>query len=146
MSHLTLPEANPCAFCSYLNGSRPYTILYRNELTAILVTREQRGVAHLLAVTTRHVPTILELQQAEAHAIVDLVQRAAAAIDDAEHRPGISIWQNNGVAAHQAIPHFHVHVAGTIDGGGTDFGAVTELTLRETDAIAARIRPHFDPR
>lgn len=143
MSHLVLPDAYPCAFCDYLSGARPFTILHREQDAAVLVTREQRGTSHLLVVPTRHVPTILELQDAEAHAVIDLVRRSASAIDQVDRRPGISVWQNNGLDAHQAIPHLHFHVAGTVDGGGTDWDEVRELTVEETDAIADRLRPQF---
>ena len=143
MSHLVVPDAYPCAFCDYLAGIRPFPILYRDETAAILVTREQRGVSHLLVVPTRHAPTILDLQDEEAQAIVDLVRRAASAIDRVEQRPGISIWQNNGIDANQAVPHLHVHVAGTIPGGGTEWDEVRELTLKETDTIADRLRAHL---
>lgn len=93
MSHLVVPNVYPCSFCDYLSGARPFTILHREQAAAILVTREQRGASHLLVVTTRHVPTILELQDEESHAVIDLVRRAASAIDRAEQRPGISVWQ-----------------------------------------------------
>lgn len=143
MSGLLIPDASPCAFCDYLSGARPYTILHREDAAAVLVTREQRGIAHLLVVPTRHVPTILELQAAEGHAVIDLVRRAATVVDRLEQRPGISIWQNNGVDAHQAIPHVHFHVAGTVEGGGTEWGEVPELSVRETEAIASHLRPYF---
>lgn len=143
MSHIVLPETEGCAFCDYLSGHRPFTILLRDELVAMLVTREQRGIAHLLVVTTRHAPTILDLRDDEAHAVMDLVRAAARIIDNSEQRPGIGVWQNNGIAAHQAIPHFHVHVAGTVPGGGTEWGEVGEMSVEETDAIAARLRSHL---
>ncbi|WP_432574265.1 HIT family protein [Kineococcus sp. SYSU DK005] len=145
MSSLVVPDTSPCAFCDYLSGARPYTILHREDAAAVFVTREQRGMSHLLVVPTRHVPTILELQAAESHTVVDLVQRAAAAIDRVEQRPGISVWQNNGMGAHQVIPHVHFHVAGTVDGGGTEWGEVTELSVSETEVIASRLRPFFSP-
>ena len=143
MSHIVVPDAYPCAFCDYLSGSRPYTILLREELAAVLVTREQRGVSHVLVVPVRHAPTVLDLATKESHAIMDLTQRAASAIDQADKRPGISIWQNNGIEANQAIPHFHIHVAGTVPGGGTEWDDVDELSVADTEAIAERLRPHL---
>jgi histidine triad (HIT) family protein len=137
---LELPHDGPCAFCAYLDGTRPYTILARDPLTAVLVTREQRGVAHLLVVPVRHAPTLLDLTDEEAVAAMVWLRKAATAIDLAERRPGISVWQNNGVPAGQAISHFHFHVAGTLPDGGTDFGEVPELGVEETDGIAARLR------
>ena len=137
---IELPDDGPCAFCAYLAGTRPYTVLARDSLAAVLVTREQRGVSHLLVVPTRHTPTILDLTDDEAAAVMTWLRRSADAIDQAEHRPGISVWQNNGTAAGQAISHFHFHVAGTLPGGGTNFGKVPELDLKETDQIAERLR------
>lgn len=139
-SSLDIPEQKPCAFCDYLSGARPFTILRRDTLVAVLVTREQRGVGHLLVIPVRHYPTLLESDRAERHAIIDTVAWAAAAIDAAYERPGIAVWQNNGTAAHQAIPHLHFHVAGTLPAGGTDFDDVPELSVEETDRIAQRIR------
>jgi histidine triad (HIT) family protein len=141
--HLKVPISDVCAFCEYLSGRRPYTILYREPLAAIFVTREQRGASHLLVAPTRHVPTILDLEREESHAIMDLLRMGAAAIDAADRRPGISIWQNNGTEAAQTIPHLHVHVAGTVSGGGTNWDEVAELSIAETEAIADRLRPNL---
>jgi histidine triad (HIT) family protein len=138
-SNLDLPEAEPCAFCDYLSGRRPYTVLCRSDIVAVLVTREQRGIGHLLVLPTRHYPTLLEATEAERHALIDTLAAAAKVIDEAYERPGIAIWQNNGTAAHQAIPHLHFHVAGTLPGGGTDFGEVPELSVEETDRIANKL-------
>lgn len=138
--NLALPDDGDCAFCAYLDGSRPYTVLARDANVAVLVTREQRGVSHLLVVPVRHAPTILDLNDVEANAIMSWLRRAATAIDLADRRPGIAVWQNNGVAAGQAISHFHFHIAGTVPEGGTNFGSVPELDLESTEAIAARLR------
>lgn len=139
ITNLDVPEQDSCAFCDYLAGDRPYTILHRDRVVAVLVTREQRGLGHLLVLPTRHYPTLLESEQVERHELLDTVAWAAAAIDIAYERPGIAVWQNNGTAAHQAIPHLHFHVAATLPGGGTNFDDVPELSIAETDLIAARI-------
>lgn len=137
---LEMPDDAPCAFCAYLDGTRPYTVLARDGLIAVLVTREQRGAAHLLVVPIRHAPTLLDLTDQEAAAAMTWLRKVAAVIDRSERRPGISVWQNNGVPAGQVIGHFHFHIAGTLSEGGTDFGQVPELSIEQTDAIAARLR------
>jgi histidine triad (HIT) family protein len=139
-SAIQLPQDGACAFCAYLNGTRPYTILARDEMTATLVTREQRGLPHLLVIPIAHRPIITDLTDDEAGAVLIAVREAARAIDRAFHRPGIVIWQNNGVTANQTISHVHFHVAGTLDDGGTDWGNVNELSVSETEHIAERIR------
>lgn len=137
---IELPNDGPCAFCAYLRGKRPYTILARTGLVAVLVTREQRGAAHLLIVPVRHASTILDINDQESDALMRAVRQSAQAIDRAEKLPGIAVWRNNGVPASQTIGHLHFHVAGTLPAGGTEWGDVEELTLAETDAIAERLR------
>jgi histidine triad (HIT) family protein len=80
------------------------------------------------------------MSEQESAALMDGIRRAARAIDWAEHRPGIAIWQNNGIPAHQTIPHVHFHVAGTLPGGGTEWGPVPELSLADTDAIVEKLK------
>ncbi len=145
-SALQLPEADACAFCSYLAGTRPYTILWTEPRVAALVTQEQRGIGHLLVLPTRHVVTLLDLADAEAEDLMLAVRDAAATIDRTYERPGIAVWQNNGTAAHQAIPHLHFHVAGTLPGGGTNLDDVDEVPREDTLAIARELSPHIPQR
>lgn len=139
---LRMPSPNqPCAFCDYLCGRRQFTILHRFGLVAVLVTREQRGVGHVLVVPVAHRPTLLDLTATEAPLVMNAVIKVADAIARAYKPAGIAVWQNNGVQANQTIPHLHFHVAGTLPEGGTDFGNVRELAIEETKAIAERLRP-----
>lgn len=138
-SNLELPQEEPCAFCEYLAHRRPFTIVCRSAAVAVLVTREQRGIGHLLVMPVRHYPTLFESTMVERHALIDTLAAAAEAIDVAFERPGIAVWQNNGIPAHQAIGHLHFHVTGTLPEGGTDFGDVRELSVEETDAIGRKI-------
>lgn len=145
-SALQIPVEVPCAFCSYLAGTRPYTTLWSEPQVATLVTREQRGIGHLLVLPKRHVVTLLDLADSEAEDLMLAIRDAAVTIDRTYARPGIAVWQNNGTAAHQAIPHLHFHVAGTLHGGGTDFSDVDELPLDRTTAIAKELAPNIPPR
>jgi histidine triad (HIT) family protein len=140
VNNIVLPTSGSCPFCAFLQGEKPYTILRRSELVAILVTREQRGVSHLLVVPVRHCPTILDLRDEESGALMREIRHAARIVDAAERRPGIAVWQNNGISANQAVAHVHFHVAGTLEEGGTRWGEVPRLSVAETDAIAERLR------
>jgi histidine triad (HIT) family protein len=140
VNNIVLPTSESCPFCAFLRGEKPYTILRRSELVAILVTREQRGVSHLLVVPVRHCPTILDLRDEESGVLMNEIRHAARIVDAAERRPGIAVWQNNGTTANQAVAHVHFHVAGTLEEGGTTWGEVPRLSVAETDAIAERLR------
>ena len=137
---LQVPRSDLCSFCEFLAGNRPYTIFERDELTATLVTREQRGQGHLLVIPIRHRETILELDPDEGAALMAGVTRAARLITQAYAAEGVAVWQNNGTPAYQSVPHVHFHVAATVPGGGTIWGEVPRLSVAETDEIAARLR------
>ena len=138
-----MPPDDPCSFCEYLAGRRAYTILAQDEMTATLVTRQQRGVGHLLVIPVQHRKTLLDLRDDEGTALMVRVQAAVGAIAEVYSAEGVAVWQNNGKPAHQSVPHVHFHVAGTLPEGGTDWGAVPTLSIAETDAIAARLRPAY---
>lgn len=89
------------AFQPYLRGDRLYTILFRTVNTDTLVTHEQRGDPHLLVLPLRHITTILDLTVSDATDLMMAVREAASTIDQSYSKPGIAIWQNNGV------PTFH---------------------------------------
>lgn len=142
-SAILLPDTQPCAFCAYLHGERPFTFVVRDRLTAVMVTQEQRGQPHLLVIPTAHRETILDVTDDECAPLMAGVRDAAIAIDSAYRRPGISVWQSNGRSASQSIRHVHFHVAGTLGSGGTEWGDVDEIPLEETERIAERIRAHW---
>ena len=77
---------------------------------------------------------------------MDAVARATRAILGAFDPGGVAVWQNNGIPAHQTVPHVHIHVAGTLVGGGTQWGDVERLATTVTDQIAARLQPHLPAR
>jgi histidine triad (HIT) family protein len=137
---IDVPVDDLCSFCEYLSGRHPYTIVTRDERVAMLVTHEQRGTPHVLVIPVAHRPTILDVADDELEALMRLIRLAARAIEAVWKRPGIAVWQNNGVPASQHVPHVHFHVAGTLDEGGTNWGKVPRLSQAETDAIAEKIR------
>jgi histidine triad (HIT) family protein len=140
-SSLILHPVEQCVFCTFLSGAWPFTIVHRNDVVAVMVTREQRGIGHLLVVPTAHRETILDLTPDEGTQIMAAVIACSRAVLDAYHCAGLAVWQNNGAAAHQRVPHVHFHVAGTLPQGGTHFDDVPRLTQDDTDLIADQIRP-----
>lgn len=140
---ISMPSADPCPFCDYLAGLHPVTILEQGEQVAMLVTRWQRGQGHVLVIPVAHRPTVMDVVPAEEQQLMNALRRAARAITAAYDPGGIAVWQNNGVPAHQTVPHVHFHVAGTLPDGGTLSGEVPRLHLDETDGIAKRLSPHL---
>lgn len=139
---LELPVNESCAFCAYIRGEREYTVWRWTTLSSVLVTREQRGIAHVLAIPRRHAPTLLDLTDDEASDLMTCIRFSARAISAAYAPAGISVWQNNGVPASQTIAHAHFHIAGALDDGGTEWGEVPEISVAATSLIAERLDAH----
>lgn len=143
---LHMPTNGDCAFCAYLDNARPFTFLWRDKKVAVLVTREQRGIDHLLVLPRQHYATVLDVPDSDSRGLMIAIRDAAQTISRTSDPKGIAVWQNNGVPAHQAIAHLHFHVAGTFPGGGTELGEVPELSVAATDKIASGLLPHIPRR
>ena len=74
----------------------------------------RQHLGRLLVISKRHVPTLLDLTDDEAAAIMRDTRRAALAVTRAYKPDGLTIYQNNGVASGQEIPHVHMHVVPAI--------------------------------
>lgn len=143
---LEVPLHGACPFCDYLSGLRPYTILWRDPKVAVLVTREQRGLSHLLVLPQDHYATLLDLPDSSAEELMVALRDAASTVVRSGDVKGVAVWQNNGVSAHQSIAHLHFHVAGTLPNGGTAFGSVPEVPVSETGLIACKLGPFVPSR
>ena len=115
---VVIPERDPCPFCENLEGAvdadsddiKRCAFIERQDLAAAFVNPYQGREGATLVVPTRHASTVLDLTEPEAEALARLVRRVAQGIHDAFDRVGLNIYQNNGVASGQTIPHYHDHV------------------------------------
>ena len=105
-----LPKMTPCVFCELIAGRLDKGLVEETELTLTLVNIRQFEVGQALVIPRRHAPTILDLTDDELHAIMRAVRRVSAAMVRAYSPDGITLYNNNGVASMQEVPHFHMHV------------------------------------
>ena len=98
--------AKKCPFCP----PKDHEILDSHPLAVAIKDSFPLTRGHSLVVPRRHVPSFFELTAEERLAIVDLLDKAKAAIDR-EHAPdAYNIGINDGAAAGQTVPHVHVHL------------------------------------
>ncbi len=158
MSYFELPEPRRerCPFCDNVAGRETEggvrcAVVLETDLTLTFVAPRRQHLGRLLVISKRHAPTLLDLTDEEAAAIMRDTRRAALALTRAFKPDGLTIHQNNGVGAGHEIPHVHLHVVPRYhdDGGANaDKGPVIayERPLRDP-GLAARKTPHrFRPR
>ena len=134
---------NRCPFCTNVMGGNQMAVVYQDEETYAFVNPRMSGLGHLLVIPKRHAATLIDLELAEAQAIMRQVHRLAHAITRAFDPSGINVFQNNGVTAGQSVAHYHVHIVPSYPGdppGRIFDSASTERTpIEERLVIAARI-------
>ena len=65
---------------------------------------------HLIVTPHRHVATWSGLHDAERSAIIQAIEKAKSLIQDRHSPDGFNVGFNEGGAAGQTIPHFHLHI------------------------------------
>ena len=136
---LEVPVLDDCPYCDAFAGRRPYPIAHVTTHAGVLVTPEQRLDPHLLVVPRLHAPTLLDLDDDEVCRLMQLVKQTVAAVVRAYGVSGVKVWQNNGVAAHQSVPHTHSHVGGRRSGQSQDWGQVGTTSMERRSEIARRV-------
>ena len=148
MSYFELPEPRRerCPFCDNVasrvseRGMR-CAVVSETDLTLTFVAPRRQHLGRLLVISKRHAPTLFDLTDEEAAAIMRDTRRAALAVTKAFKPDGLTIYQNNGVASGQEIPHVHMHVVPRYDDDG---GAIPDkgpfIPYDERAEVAARVR------
>ncbi|RLT27989.1 MAG: HIT family protein [Chloroflexi bacterium] len=76
-------------------------------------------MGHLIVFPVRHVSTLMELTDEETAAIATETRAMAGALERAYPEVGgFLIYQNNGTASFQEVPHVHMHVVPRREGSG----------------------------
>lgn len=81
-----------------------------SQWTLTLVNPRQHQLGQVVVVTRRHCPTLLDLNEEETVDVMQAARCIAEAITRAYAPDGVLMYQNNGVASGQEVPHFHLHV------------------------------------
>ncbi|MYE54751.1 MAG: HIT family protein [Chloroflexi bacterium] len=100
----------PCVFCELIAGRLDKGLVEETGLTLTLVNIRQFEVGQVLVIPRRHAPTILDITDEESCAVMDAVRRVSAALVKVYSPDGITLYNNNGAASLQEVPHFHMHV------------------------------------
>ncbi len=132
-----------CVFCRILAGAAPASFVHRDEHVAAFVDLRQAVDGHVLIVPNRHVETLYELDEDTAGRLMALAVRVARALAADAAPPGLNLWQSNGHAGGQEVPHVHLHVQPRRVGDGLmrvyPNGVPAPSPREKLDALAARI-------
>ena len=135
-------DPDACLFCEVAAGSGAKGVVETTGLTVTMVNRDQFETGQVLVATRRHAPTLFDLTNDESAAVMSAVRRVAAAQMRAYDLDGLNLIQNNGVAAGQTAPHFHMHVVPRRASGGNWGNGPPHIAEIEGKPPLAPVRPY----
>jgi diadenosine tetraphosphate (Ap4A) HIT family hydrolase len=88
----------------------PARIIDENEQAVVIRDGFPISLGHTLIIPRRHVGSFFDITAEERHALLELLDRAKAALDSEWAPAGYNIGINDGQAAGQTVMHLHVHL------------------------------------
>ena len=141
-------KSSPCVFCSIAeNVAETDLIVHQGALSFVTLNKYPYSNGHLLLVPRRHVPKLAECTSDELIELIQLTQRAEAALDEAYSPHGLNIGINLGQSAGAGVVgHLHIHIVPRWT-GDTNFmttTAETRVVPEEPKQTVSRLRPIFE--
>lgn len=99
-----------CIFCKLANGEIPTNSIYEDKDFNVILDMSPATRGHALILPKEHADNIYELPEETAAKVFPLVQKLAKSMTEKLECDGFNIVQNNGEAAGQTVPHFHIHL------------------------------------
>lgn len=125
-----------CIFCKIANGEIPSKTLYEDESFRVILDLGPATKGHALILPKEHAKDIYELPQETASEVFVLAKKMAVRMVEKLHCDGLNIVQNNGEAAGQTVPHFHLHLIPRYQNDGQTINWVpAEPSQEELEAV-----------
>jgi diadenosine tetraphosphate (Ap4A) HIT family hydrolase len=96
----------PCPFCTL----PPERIIDSNDLALVIRDGYPVSPGHALVIPKRHIGSWFEITPEEQSAMLDLLGRAKAVLEEEFKPDGYNIGINDGPTAGQTVPHLHMHL------------------------------------
>ena len=106
---MTIDNHN-CVFCRIIHGERDSATIFEDDSTLAFLDPRQSHEGHVLVIPKIHYEQIYDLDNDTASSLAQTVRNVARAVRHVYEPEGLSIWQSNGTAAFQEVPHVHWHV------------------------------------
>jgi histidine triad (HIT) family protein len=99
-----------CVFCDVVAGTAPASVVYEDDATLAFMDLRQPNPGKVLVIPKRHAEMIYDLDEETAARLFQTAVKVARAIRRSVQPSGLSVWQSNGEAAGQEVPHVHIHL------------------------------------
>lgn len=142
MSDQPTDPADFCVFCAILSGELPANYVYQDDVVVSIMDINPVTPGHLLVLPRRHLPDLVDLDDATAAHMMNVARRMAAGLRASDEIvKGINLYLADGPDAGQEVAHAHLHVVPryTDDGFGLRVRRGPVPTREELGATAHRV-------
>lgn len=130
-------------FAKILREEIPSIKVYEDDSTLAFMDIMPQAEGHTLVIPKVAAQTLFDLTDEAAADLICKVKYVAAAVKKGLNADGITLFQLNGSAAGQTVPHIHFHILpGSYSNAATHASVQADQTNLER--IAAKIRSGFD--
>lgn len=106
-------NSSDCLFCKIIAGDIPSDIVYQTDKVLAFRDINPQAPTHVLIIPRKHIPTINDLQSADADEIGNLFLAAKdIAAQEGIDEAGYRVAMNCNEAAGQTVFHLHLHLLG----------------------------------
>ncbi len=103
--------SNPdCIFCKIVAGEVPCFKIHEDAATLAFMDINPVNEGHALVIPKAHFEDVFTVSGEAMATTAAAAKRVAAAVRATLDPPGMNLFQCNGEAANQSVPHFHMHV------------------------------------
>ena len=138
-------DKNPnCIFCKIAAGEIPCSKVLEDEGSLGFMDIGPLAEGHLLLIPKEHYVTVDKIPPDLAGAMLKHVPALVRAVQLATGCEGVNVLQNNGIVAHQIVPHVHFHIIPRNSGDEFHFNwPAGSYGERRMEQLAAEIRKHL---
>lgn len=128
-----------CVFCSIRRGDEDAVLLDETDETFAFAPLDHVSEGHLLVVPKDHHESLLDIPEPTLCAVMRHVRTISRRLC-ADEFDGVNLLHDSGRAAHQSVPHFHVHLAPRREGDGLDLWPESSYDETDTSRIYEHVR------
>jgi histidine triad (HIT) family protein len=128
-----------CVFCDIVARKEPAYIVYEDDDLIAFLDNHPIADGHTLVLTKRHYERLVEIPKPELAKLFTKTQELNETIMKKMSAQGSHISVNDGTAAHQIVPHIHIHIVPRKPGDGVTFTVRKRLSKEEMERIGTLI-------
>ena len=123
-----------CIFCRIIAGDIPSSRIYEDEDCIAMLDISPASPGHTLILPKEHRKDLTEMDGEALGKLMTVAKIVGIRQMERLNAAGFNLVQNNGTAAGQTVPHFHIHVIPRYEGGPAI--AAWEPTSPDFDELA----------